>query len=656
VTDVANADSLDLRAVAARPQAGVPTLRRAALMLLAAGGALTPLVVAVGFFDPFYIGKFAVVLATGAGLAGCLAWWAGRHRLVVLPPRVVHVPLAALVATLLLATFASPHPLRSVAGAHGRYSGLGLLLACLLALLAGTAVFTTRAVRTWVGAVLAAAVPVLAYAIAQWQGVDPMGWEERAGGPQVFSTLGNRNFLAGWAAIIVPLGIVGSRLSGWTLWQRAGAGAIGVCAGFATVMSASWQGPAAAGAALAVLLIADVTAPDTSQWRRRAAQATAVLGATAGLVVAWGIGPGHGLRSGLLDSLQRRLGKWEAAVGMGLDRPLTGQGLDLFADGLHRFRPLWEAVERGIHPTTDAAHNVPLQLLAGGGVPLFVAYLATVVGVAVVLRRGLQRTDGERRLLLGGAGAAWVGYQVQALVSIDLPHLAALHWLLAGAVVALGAEPSVLRLPRRAARLVAVALALVGVALVAIGGLSVAADRAAGDAAALDNQRRVVAAEQRSALALRLAPWEPRYALVDARRRARRDDLERTLIAYAEVRRRQPYSIVATVELARLQVTQGLIHEAASTYTAALVIDPTAPVLLAEVAAFELAHGDEARAAELLEQALAAKEVADWWFALADARTALGDSEGARTARARGGDAPGDRPTDDLHQPAPSLP
>jgi hypothetical protein len=114
--------------------------------------------------------------------------------------------------------------------------------------------------------------------------------------------------------------------------------------------------------------------------------------------------------------------------------PVTGVGLDRY--GAH-YRGVRPAVAAAANNYSDAAHSVPLHLLATGGFLLAVAYCALIVAVAWALVRGLRRTSGDDRLLLGGVGGAWVAYQVQSFVSIDEPALAVTGWLLAAAVVAL---------------------------------------------------------------------------------------------------------------------------------------------------------------------------------------------------------------------------
>jgi O-antigen ligase len=114
------------------------------------------------------------------------------------------------------------------------------------------------------------------------------------------------------------------------------------------------------------------------------------------------------------------------------DRPLFGFGLASFEGWFYAYRPVAVAVADGFRRSTDAPHSVPLEMLASGGLLLGLAYLALVGVTGWALIRGLRHRAGVERVLLAGLGGAWLAYQVQSLVSIDVPPIAVLHYALAG--------------------------------------------------------------------------------------------------------------------------------------------------------------------------------------------------------------------------------
>jgi tetratricopeptide (TPR) repeat protein len=113
--------------------------------------------------------------------------------------------------------------------------------------------------------------------------------------------------------------------------------------------------------------------------------------------------------------------------------PWTGVGLDRYGAYFRSVRPQQAAVASDY---SDAAHSVPLHLLATGGLVVTVPYVVLVGLLAWMLLGQLRALEGEPRLVAGAVGGAWIAYQVQSLVSIDQPGLAVTGWLLAGAVAA----------------------------------------------------------------------------------------------------------------------------------------------------------------------------------------------------------------------------
>lgn len=142
-------------------------------------------------------------------------------------------------------------------------------------------------------------------------------------------------------------------------------------------------------------------------------------------------------------TLRLRRYYWEAGVAMFLDDPVAGVGPGRYGANYRAFRTEEAALNSGeFTVSADAAHSVPLDMFAQGGLLAGLAYLVVVGLIAGVIISGFRRLEGRDRLLLGAFAGAWAAYQVQSLVSIDVAPLAAAHWLLAGAIVAIVRPPS----------------------------------------------------------------------------------------------------------------------------------------------------------------------------------------------------------------------
>jgi hypothetical protein len=120
---------------------------------------------------------------------------------------------------------------------------------------------------------------------------------------------------------------------------------------------------------------------------------------------------------------------------MGTEHPLTGVGFDTYGDWFRRARDEQALILPGPNTTTNAAHNVPFDVFAFGGWPLFIPYLVILLLTIVAIVKVTLRTrayDGVFVTLT----TAWVCYQLQSVISINQIGLAIWGWLFGGALIA----------------------------------------------------------------------------------------------------------------------------------------------------------------------------------------------------------------------------
>ena len=129
---------------------------------------------------------------------------------------------------------------------------------------------------------------------------------------------------------------------------------------------------------------------------------------------------------------------YRAAWEMFKSHPFTGVGIDRYGEYYRTYRDIDAALRLGPSSVANYAHNAFLQLLATGGIILFLAYLVMIIFVALAAVKGLKNFKGNEKALFGALVALWFAFQIQAQVSIDQITIAAIGWVLAGAVVALG--------------------------------------------------------------------------------------------------------------------------------------------------------------------------------------------------------------------------
>lgn len=405
-------------------------------------------------------------------------------------PRSILITTGLFAAALVIVTVTSIDPIGSIVGQPSRFTGLAVMIGCLVMMLAISAAFDSDSL-TFLGRLI---TPVLAivggYALIQRLDVDPFDWKTTAFEAGVFTTVGNPNTAAGVTALALPFVL-------WTMLDDRLIGALRIGAGIVVglmvgslVAFASFQGPVAAavsvlyllawaatnGRTLGLWLIAVVAAVPiallpvlpprvapaaflvfvlyysalvlTIPWLERR-RAPAVLkthrwwllgaGGALALVAAVAIGPSivDIIADQLADGLKERTGFYRAALASFANDPITGDGFETFLLTFPENRPEWHAVQYEV-PLTGSVHSIWLAMFQSGGLLLGGTYTVLMVTVVVWLVRGLRRHSLAGGGLLLAAGASVVASMVQGMVSIEHVALYLVQFVAAGIVVAIG--------------------------------------------------------------------------------------------------------------------------------------------------------------------------------------------------------------------------
>jgi hypothetical protein len=126
---------------------------------------------------------------------------------------------------------------------------------------------------------------------------------------------------------------------------------------------------------------------------------------------------------------------WQAGWNMGSQHPLTGVGFDTYGDWYRRLRDTQALVLPGPNTVTNAAHNVPFDVFAFGGWPLFITYLAILSLSVIAIIRVTVRAKKYDAIFVT-LTTAWACYQLQSIISINQIGLAVWGWLFGGALIA----------------------------------------------------------------------------------------------------------------------------------------------------------------------------------------------------------------------------
>lgn len=619
-----------------------------------------------GAADPLNVIKLSALLMC-AGLAlTVLAARAVVLRTVALPTGPAAYAAGGLTLALMVSAFAAPHATTALLGASGRNSGLLAYLAAIALFLVVLRSFEGPQARLIAVAVMAGALFTATYGLLQYAGIDPIPWNNPFN--PIIAALGNPDFASAYVGIAVPLCIWGAASRPFHVAARLASGVTGVLCLLTAILSSAVQGPIAAAAGSAVVLL---TLTLDLQGRARvralgALGAAAAAGAGVLLIGIAGVGPAAQFFTGV--SYEGRTWYWQAALDMLGRSPLTGVGLDSYGIYWWQERPAAAAATLGSDTYSDSAHSVPLQHLAQGGLLLGLTYAAFVVAVAAALIIGLRRLRGEQRLLLGGLGGAWAAYQVQSVVSIDQVPLLVLHFVLAGAVVVASGtlalkvvrlpgalpvtpppapspkgrkRPAAPRPPRQRALvpldlvlLSSLAAAVLVLSWVAAGPMRATLAVADGDEAlATGNGGEAVRQYER---ALDLTPGRGAYRTKIALAYNAGGLVEEAGDSFLRAYEEDPTEVTSLRNAAKFADQDGDLERAQELFARTYAAAPNHRDVIIEYTTFLLQHRGADKAREILEHAIQDfPEDADLWAKAGDSRLVLDDVDGARAAYVR---------------------
>ena len=264
------------------------------------------------------------------------------------------------------------------------------------------------------------------YCLLQIMHRDPIKWSAY----WTFGTLGNVNFLSGFMGIASVNSLVLAFGRKYSLPVNLVLIAMSLTDIWIVVTTDSIQGLIALAVGIAVFV-------QISLLRGRKVWLLTSLGIFAlsflGLVLAlFDKGP---LKSLIYQvTIIYRADYMHAAVKMLIHNPLTGVGIDSYDDWYRYERGIISAFRTGFGRTANTAHNVILDLGAGGGFPLMITYLALLVFIAWQAIRGISNGLHKEAVFVALV-SSWVAYQVQAAVSINQIGVGVWGWILGGAIV-----------------------------------------------------------------------------------------------------------------------------------------------------------------------------------------------------------------------------
>lgn len=381
-----------------------------------------------GFTDPVNVPKFLILGVVALGSVGFLI----QPQTVPFFFREVskYLPLLLFLVFSLLTTFKSSLPLsQNLYGSYGRNNGLFTYLFLSIILICGTLI-TTRSNHS---ALLKSLVYVgyvnLAYCLWVILFGDFVPWSNPYG--NILGTFGNPNFIGAF------LGIFFGVLLSFSLGKEASKAfkisliAILPLTIFEIVDSSAIQGRVLAALSIAIVGFFYVRFKFKPLYTVFYSTTMIAIGV---LALAGALQRGPLTEWIYKTSVSLRGQYWLAAWNTGQANPSFGVGMDGFGDWYRRSRDIRAIELPGINTVVNTAHNVPLDMFAFGGWPLFISYLlvmALSLKSAVVIARKIRSYDA----VAVGLITAWACYQLQSVISINQIGLAVWGWLLSGLLI-----------------------------------------------------------------------------------------------------------------------------------------------------------------------------------------------------------------------------
>jgi O-antigen ligase len=389
--------------------------------------ATTLLVTPIWSLDPINPIKMLVVVLVGFM---CLALILANGKSVTWDKyRVILGLVAAFVVWQLLVVLISGGELnQQLFGSQGRNTGFITYLSFSLIFVGSVIVSSPAILKNLITVIFVVGTASLGYGLIQAVGADPFNWINPYS--PVFGFLGNPNFQSSLLGVLGAIAFAQLFVKGVKIQLKASISAYLLVTLYVIKETASQQGFLVLGVGIGVVLGLYVLTIN-----RGMGIGYGLLSVFGFFVVLFGTLNKGPLASILYkDSVTYRGDYWRAGWNMTVNHPIFGVGMDSYGEWYRRSRTLEATLRRGPDTTSNAAHNVFLDISSYGGFPLLTIYLALMVLVVVSGIKVLQRSKGFNPVFVGLVGG-WVAFQAQSVISINQIGLAIWGWVLSGLII-----------------------------------------------------------------------------------------------------------------------------------------------------------------------------------------------------------------------------
>lgn len=318
--------------------------------------------------------------------------------------------------------------LQQIFGSYGRNTGFITYVAFSLIFVGSIVASSYELLNRFVVVVLVVGVASLAYGMVQALGGDPFKWVNPYS--PVFGFLGNPNFQSSLLGVLGAIVFGQLFVKGLKLQLKALVGIYLLVSLYVIKETNSQQGFLVLAIGIGV-----VVGLYLNSLRKTFGIAYGLLSVGGFFAVLFGTLNKGPLASILYqDSVTYRGDYWRAGWNMTIANPIFGVGMDNYGDWYRRSRTLEATLRRGPDVTSNAAHNVFLDISSYGGFPLLAIYVALMLLVVISAIKVLKRKTGFNPVFAGLVGG-WLAFQAQSIISINQIGLAIWGWVLSGLII-----------------------------------------------------------------------------------------------------------------------------------------------------------------------------------------------------------------------------
>ena len=383
--------------------------------------------------DPFNAPKSWVLYVVGAYLLGWLVFQVEGSMQTNLHKRTL-IFSAAFISAMFLSYLMTDQKYIGFFGEHARRTGFLTYFFLTVILVSASLLINMGNIKKFDGVVLSVGLLVGGYGFFQHFHIDIIKWNNPYN--SVLSTLGNPDFASATMGIllILTLGIILNPNNIPQIRLLALANSLIMLS--AMVFSQIRQGLVASAIGLATLVVAYIYT------RNKRLGQVALSGSILMLIVGVFGMLNKGPLSAILykDSVTLRGDYWRAAVNMFKSHPFFGVGLDRYGAYFRQFRDTRQVLHHGPLVVSNAAHSVPLQLLATAGIFVTATFLVLFFHILIRGLKAVSQSIGANRIRVISIFAAWITYEAQSFISIDNIGIAIWGWLLGGALIGLSVQ------------------------------------------------------------------------------------------------------------------------------------------------------------------------------------------------------------------------